>query len=236
MKQTRLSSSNGLVQQRICLSQRPTHRPSHEPIQRLNRGRTDTPCLTESASTVKPARMVMIRRHVLRLVLTLFTAGAVLGFASPALAEKFAVVDVQRAVTETEDGMRAKATLKKLFEQRQTELSKAEQGLGQQKQSLEKDRAKLTTEEYGQRLETLQREAMKLQQQMMVYQQELQKKQGELLERIHRGIMAIIRRIATQDGFDLVIDRNAVPYARTDLDITDRVITQYNKQNSGKKK
>ncbi len=194
-----------------------------------------TPRLTESASTIKPARMVMIRRHLLRLVLTLLTAGAVLGFASPALAEKFAVVDVQRAVTETEDGMRAKATLKKLFEQRQTELSKAEQGLGQQKQALEKDRATLTRDQYAQRLEALQREAMKLQQQMMVYQQELAKKQGELLEKIHRGIMAIIRRIATQDGYDLVVDRNAVPYARTDLDITDRVITQYNKQNSGKK-
>lgn len=179
--------------------------------------------------------MVMIRRHLLRMVLTIFTAGAVLGFASPAFADKFAVVDLQRAVTETEDGMRAKATLKKLFEQRQTELSKAEQALSAEKTKLDTEGPKLSREEYAKRVEVLQREMMKLNQQMMQYQQELAAKQAELLDRIHQGILAIIRRIATQDGFDMVVNRAAVSYARTDMDITDRVITQYNKQNSGKK-
>jgi Skp family chaperone for outer membrane proteins len=162
-------------------------------------------------------------------------AGAVLGFASPVLAEKFAVVNVQRAVTETEDGRRAMATVRNLFESRQRELSKAEQDLGAEKQKLEKDRATLTRDQYEQRLEALQREAMKLQQQLMLYQQELAKKQGELLERIQRGIMAIVRRIATQEGFGIVVDSTVVLYIRTDLDITDRVITQYHKQNSGMK-
>ncbi len=49
----------------------------------------------------------------------------VVGLLSPAaLAQqlKFGVVDVQRAVMETEDGLRASATLKKFFDKRQQEL------------------------------------------------------------------------------------------------------------------
>jgi len=46
-------------------------------------------------------------------------------FSGAALAEqKVAVVDVQRAVASTEDGLRAQATLKKLFDNRQQELNK----------------------------------------------------------------------------------------------------------------
>ena len=37
---------------------------------------------------------------------------------------KVAVVDVQRAVANTEDGLRAQATLKKLFDSRQQELNR----------------------------------------------------------------------------------------------------------------
>jgi outer membrane protein len=40
--------------------------------------------------------------------------------------------------------------------------------------------------------------------------------------------MLIIRRLATSQGYDLVVDKAAVPYSRSDLDLTDRVITMYN--------
>jgi hypothetical protein len=40
--------------------------------------------------------------------------------------------------------------------------------------------------------------------------------------------MGIIRRLATQNGYDLVVDKQAVPYHRSDLDLTDRVIVEYN--------
>ncbi|MFO0671172.1 MAG: OmpH family outer membrane protein [Polyangiaceae bacterium] len=51
---------------------------------------------------------------------------------------KVAVVDVQRAVMQTEDGLRAQATLKKLFDSRQQELNKKQQELGKQKEELDK--------------------------------------------------------------------------------------------------
>ena len=40
--------------------------------------------------------------------------------------------------------------------------------------------------------------------------------------------MGVIRRLATQEGYEMVVDKQAVPYVRNDLDVTDRVITLYN--------
>ena len=40
--------------------------------------------------------------------------------------------------------------------------------------------------------------------------------------------MTLIRRVASQSSYDMVLDRSAVPYVRSDLDITDRLIQMYN--------
>jgi outer membrane protein len=50
---------------------------------------------------------------------------------------------------------------------------------------------------------------------------------------VFQKAMNIIRRVATQEGFDVVVDKKAVPYVRSDLDLTDRVITMYNSGGGG---
>lgn len=69
---------------------------------------------------------------------------------------------------------------------------------------------------------------MALQQVFVEYNKDLQKKQNELTQPIFAKAMGLIRRLATQEGFDVIIDKQAVPYVRSDLDVTDRVITMYN--------
>src|SRR5580698_4225127 len=78
-------------------------------------------------------------RLPVRLVVVAFLASLGL-LARPAAADgmKMAVVDVQRAVMQTEDGLRAQATLKKLFDNRQQELNKRQTDLQKQKEELDK--------------------------------------------------------------------------------------------------
>jgi outer membrane protein len=83
------------------------------------------------------------------------------------------------------------------------------------------------------RMDKWQREMVQLQQVFVEYNKELQKRQGELTQPIFQKAMGIIRRLATQEGFDVVVDKQAVPYARSDLDVTDRVITLYNSGAAG---
>ena len=138
------------------------------------------------------------------------------------------MIDTQRAIMETEDGLRAQATLKKLFDKRQHELDKKQTDLQKEREDIEKQQNVLSKGALQKRVEKWQREMMQLQTVFVEYNKELQKKQGELTQPIFQKAMGIIRRLASQDGYDIVVDKQAVPYVRSDLDLTDRVIQQYN--------
>ncbi len=152
-----------------------------------------------------------------------------LSVAAPAFAEmKIAVVDTQRAVMETEDGLRLQATLKKHFDKRQRELDDKQNTLQKEREDIEKQKAVLSQQALQTRVDKWQTDMAELQTVFVEYNKELQKKQGELTQPIFQKTMGIIRRLATQGGYDIVVDKQAVPYSRSDLDLTDRVITEYN--------
>ena len=65
---------------------------------------------------------------------------------------------------------------------------------------------------------------VELQTTFVEYNKELEKKQRELQDPILERIVATIKRIAGTDGYDLIVDRATVAFARGDLDLTDRVI------------
>ena len=98
----------------------------------------------------------------------------------------------------------------------------------QERADIEKQKGALSQEALQRRAEKWQREMMALQQVFVEYNKDLQKKQNELTQPIFTKAMGLIRRLATQEGFDVIIDKQAVPYVRSDLDVTDRVITMYN--------
>ena len=154
--------------------------------------------------------------------------------ASTALADmKIAVVDTQRAVMETEDGLRAQATLKKHFDKRQRELDDKQTALQKEREDIEKQKDVLSKQALQARIDKWQHDMSELQTVFVEYNKELQKKQGEMTQPIFQKTMGIIRRLATQNGYDLVVDKQAVPYNRSDLDVTDRVITEYNQAAGG---
>ena len=160
--------------------------------------------------------------------------GALTAFAPAASAEsKIAVVDTQRAIMETEDGLRAQATLKKLFDKRQRELDKKQVDLQKEREDIEKQKDVLSKAALQKRIEKWQREMMSLQGVFVEYNKEMQKKQNELTQPIFQKAMGLIRRLATQDGYDIVVDKQAVPYVRSDLDLTDKIITMYNQGGGG---
>lgn len=158
------------------------------------------------------------------------------GVAAPSVAHaqaKIGVVDTERAVMETEDGLRAQATLKKLFDSKQRELDKKQEELVKEREDIEKQRDVLSKGALAKRADKWQRDMMQLQQKFVEYNQDIQKKQSELTQPVFQKTMNIIRRLATQEGIDLVVDKKAVPYVRSDLDFTDRVITMYNSGSGG---
>ncbi len=150
--------------------------------------------------------------------------------AAPAAGPRIAVIDLRRAVIETEEGLRVQATLKKLFDSRQVELSGKERALQTELEELEKDArsGKVKGDEVGRKREGLQRQYAGLQQTLMDYQREMQRKETEMTQPMVQRVLGLIKRVATTEGYDAVLEKSAAPYIRADLDLTDRVIQMFN--------
>jgi outer membrane protein len=171
----------------------------------------------------------MIRLRLVSAVLSSALALAAFLFAGNASAEqKVAVVDVQRAVASTEDGLRAQATLKKLFDNRQQELNKKQTDLQRQREEIDKQAKVLPKDALEKRVNEWQKQMMELQQIFVEYNKELEKKQKELTDPVFEKVMQIVKRLATSENIDLVMDKATVAYVRGDLDLTDRCIQMYN--------
>ncbi len=164
-----------------------------------------------------------------RVALPCLVALALFLFGASAHAEqRVAVVDVQRAVMQTEDGLRAQATLKKVFDSRQQELNRKQQELGKQKEDIEKQSKVLSKDALQKRVDDWQKQMVELQTTFQEYSKDLEKRQKEMTDPIFEKIMGIVKRLATTENYDLVIDKATVAYVRTDLDLTDKCIQLYN--------
>lgn len=162
-------------------------------------------------------------------------AALVLFWGGEALAagQRIAVVDVQRAVMQTEDGLRAQATLKKLFDSRQQELNRKQVELQKQREDIDKQSKVMSKEALQKRAEAWQKQMMELQAVFVEYNKELEKKQKELTDPVFEKVMEIVKRLASSEGYDVVVDRQTVAFVRSDLDLTDRCIQIYNTGGKG---
>jgi outer membrane protein len=145
-----------------------------------------------------------------------------------ALAQKIGVVDLQRALVETEDGRKAKDQLKKLFEQRQKTLDKQQDDLKAMKESVEKQREVLAREVWAKKVEDLQKALAELQTTYMEFQRELQAKEAEMLRPIQERMQRIVKRLGQADGYSLIVDRTVAYFVPSSSDLTDVLIQRYN--------
>jgi outer membrane protein len=86
----------------------------------------------------------------------------------------------------------------------------------------------LSREALTKRMEVWQREMLVLQSSFVDSNKELEKRQTELTAPIIQRLIGIVTKLARQNGYDLILDKRAAPYARPDLDLTDRVVQMYN--------
>jgi outer membrane protein len=141
---------------------------------------------------------------------------------------RIGVVNVQYAVTQTEDGIRATNTFKRLFDKRQQDLDARQADLAKMRDDIERQTRILSRESLTRRMEDWQKRMVDLQTLFVDHNKELQKKQAELTNPIMKKMIGVIGRIAKKNGYDIIVDAQAVPYVRSDLDLTDQVVQQYN--------
>ena len=164
----------------------------------------------------------------------LFLVGILLSLAVPrmAFAEdlKLGYVDLQRALNETEDGRKAKASLKKVFDAKQKELDEQQEDFKKAKEDLDKKRTLMNADTVRAKEQELAAKFEKVQQSYMRHQKDLQEKEGEVTQKIFERMQRIIQKIAQAENFSMVLDKTqaGIIFAKQHLDLTNDVIRRYN--------
>jgi len=143
---------------------------------------------------------------------------------------KLGYVDLQRALNETDDGRKAKESLKKVFDQKQKELNEQQDALKKDIEDLDKKRTLLPADKLRDKEAELQGRLQKVQQTYVRHQQDLQTKEQEATAKIFERMNRIINKIAIAENFSMILDKNqsAVIYAKAHLDLTNELIRRYN--------
>ena len=142
---------------------------------------------------------------------------------------------MQRALNETEDGRKAKANLKKIFDQKQKELDEQQEELKKAIEDLDKKRTLLPADKVHEKEVELQGRMQKVQQTNLRHQQDLQAKEQELTGKIIERMNKILIKIATSENFTMIFDRSqgVVAFAKPHLDLTNDLIRRYNSGEGG---
>ncbi len=152
---------------------------------------------------------------------------------SVALAEtKIGYVDVQKAIGSTAAGKKAKDILDSEFGKRKKEIEKKKADIEKMQQDLEKKKSVLSDEVMGKKQMELQEEMMKFQKTVGENQLELQKKEKDLIEPIIEKMKRMIDKVAQEKSYSLVLDKQAqaILYYKKDADITDAVVSAFEKE------
>ncbi len=151
-------------------------------------------------------------------------------FAAAAAAQtKVAVINLQKAVVDTAEIKKAQADMEARYKPRQEQIDKLNkdlQGIQQQLQALQgklnaQGEAELTAQ--GQRK---QRELQRLQEDL---QGDVDRDRNDILARSSQRMQEVVRKLAEERGYDVVIDVTNAFYFKPALEITKDATAAYDK-------
>lgn len=171
-------------------------------------------------------------KRLTTVIMMIFCAFSLSAMAADAPAPtKMGYVDLQKAIQETSTGKKAKKDLETEFNKKKKELEKKEADLKKMSEDFEKKSMVLSDELKMQKQGELQQEMLKYRELVGKSQMEIQKRERELTMPIVEKLHSIISDIAKKEGYAFVLEKNeqSVLYADKSLDLTDRILKEYEK-------
>jgi outer membrane protein len=168
----------------------------------------------------------------------LFTFLSLCALLAPRMAQadvKIGVVDYQRAVLEVDEGKAARARLEQMKNSKQKEFDKAQEALAKEGDTLQKQAPTMTDTVRAQRGTEYQKKVVELRQAVAKGEAELGQSQRDAFGPIEERMQGIVNDVAQQEGFTIVLIKQAVASATPSLDVTNQVIRLYNDKYPGAK-
>jgi len=175
-------------------------------------------------------------QKLIALVLGLGAGVSTAGWAQTATAApappKVAIVQVQEAIANTNDGQKELKALQAKFTPKQNELKALNDEVEKLKKDLDAQGTKLNDDERASRVKIIEAKQKTLQRNYEDYQNEAQQAQQEVLNRLGGKMMNVLDTYAKANGYSVVLDvsspQTPVLWASETTNITKQLVDAYN--------
>lgn len=147
---------------------------------------------------------------------------------------RIGVVNMQRAVSETEEGKAAEKQLNDLKQKLEAEINRKLKEFSGEEEKLRKSWSILKDEEKRKRAEDSQKKYQELQKRYVEAERELMDRKTNIMVKIGEKLNKIIQNLAQRDKYDYIFANEALLWAPPHVDLTNEVIREYNKSKGGK--
>ena len=145
---------------------------------------------------------------------------------------KVAIINIQAAIANTNEGQRDLDALQKKFEPKQIELKSLNDEVDNLKKQLQAQSSALNDDEKNKRVQAIEAKQKILQRNLEDAQNDYQSQSNEIAQRIGTKLMKSLDAYANQNGYAVVLDvssqQSPVLWAAPPVDITKPVIDAYN--------
>ena len=160
----------------------------------------------------------------------LAVCSALLGVAQIASAQaKISVINLQRAVLESAEIKKADADMQAKYKSRTTALEKLQKEVADISQQLQTNAGKFTQQaeaDLTAQGQKKQRDAQRMQEDLGA---DVDRERNEILQKASLKMSEIVKKMADEKGYDLVVDTSTTVFFKPAMEITNDAIAAYDK-------
>jgi outer membrane protein len=169
-----------------------------------------------------------MKQRITRKLMVLTSFVALFFSASFAMASatnlKVGIVDLHKVLQESSQAKVISKRLEGQFKPRQEKLFTSQKQLKSDAEKLRRDATLMTAAQKTALQNKIMQEQRTLEQSGAKYQEDLNKAQNQAMQEFFGKVKIALDKIAKQNGYDMILQKENVPYSNPDMDITKQLV------------
>lgn len=158
-----------------------------------------------------------------KVLLSVLMLGLSVAYAAPSSETKIGVIDMQYIVQNSAKVKVIKKRLQAQFERRKKSVLAAQKVLKRDMDNLKRNSSVMSESRRASLKENIMKGQRDLRRMEQDYTQELKQAEQKEMQQFFAEFKKVVDKLAAKEGYDLILQKNLVPYASARVDITEHV-------------
>lgn len=163
------------------------------------------------------------------LTASILVASLLFGTGSAYAELKVGVIDLQQIMQKSNQIATINSQLTKEFKPRQDKILALQKALQDETDQLTRNSATMTESDRNKLQDKIIADRANLQGMSLSFQRDVNAAQNQGMQKFMTQLNGVVNTVAKANNFDLILQRAGVPFVKTELDVTNKVLDQLNK-------